>query len=74
MFTSYLFLSFQAEGRLLPPEKIKFGSQSVIANPQADWGREAVKESVITPVSKFLRSDFVVRFPSTLDVSRQVKE
>ena len=36
---------------MLPSEKIKFGSNSIVSNRQADWGREAVKESVITPVS-----------------------
>lgn len=41
---------FQTDGRLLPPEKIKFGSTAITSNAQADFGREAVKEAVITPV------------------------
>lgn len=40
----------QTEGRLLPFEKIILGSTSFISSPQADWGQQAVKEQVITPV------------------------
>ena len=32
-------------------EKILFGSTSITSNAQADFGREAVKEQVITPVN-----------------------
>ena len=31
-------------------EKIVLGSTSFISSPQADWGQQAVKEQVITPV------------------------
>ena len=41
----------QVEGRVLDREKILFGrNKSIVANEEADWGREAVKEQVITPV------------------------
>lgn len=39
------------EGRLLPNEKIVFGSKTVVANDQADWGREATRERVISAVA-----------------------
>ncbi len=39
------------DGRILDHEKILFGrNRSIVANDEADWGREAVKENVITPV------------------------
>ena len=41
---------FQTEGRQLPLEKINLGSTSFQSSPQADWGRQAVSEKVITPV------------------------
>ena len=42
----------EVEGRYLDREKILFGrNKSIVANDEADWGREAVKEHVITPVS-----------------------
>ncbi len=41
----------QMNGRILDREKILFGrNKSILANEEADWGREAVKEHVITPV------------------------
>ena len=40
----------QTEGRQLPLEKIILGSTSFQSSPQADWGQQAVKEQVITPV------------------------
>lgn len=40
----------QTEGRQLPLEKITLGSTSFQSSPQADWGQQAVKEQVITPV------------------------
>ena len=41
----------QMHGRILDREKILFGrNKSILANEEADWGREAVKEHVITPV------------------------
>ncbi len=41
----------QMNGRVLDREKILFGrNKSIVANEEADWGREAVKEHVITPV------------------------
>ena len=39
------------EGRKLPLEKIFFRNKTIIANEEADWGRDAVKEHVISPVS-----------------------
>ena len=39
------------EGRQLPNEKIVFGSKTIVANDQADWGREATRERVISAVS-----------------------
>ena len=41
---------FQTEGRQLPLEKIVLGNTSFQSSPQADWGQQAVKEQVITPV------------------------
>lgn len=38
------------EGRLLPPEKIILGSKTIMCNDQADWGREATREQVISAV------------------------
>jgi len=38
------------EGRELPNEKIVFGSKTIVANDQADWGREATRERVISAV------------------------
>ena len=40
----------KVQGRQLQAEKILFGKTSVTANAQADFGRDAVKEQVITPV------------------------
>ena len=40
----------QTEGRQLPLEKVILGSTSFQSSPQADWGQQAVKEQVITPV------------------------
>ncbi|KAK2566274.1 Piwi-like protein 2 [Acropora cervicornis] len=40
----------RTEGRQLPLEKIFLGSTSFQSSPQADWGQQAVKEQVITPV------------------------
>ena len=47
---SHFIFSFQTEGRQLPLEKIILGSTSFQSSPQADWGQQAVKEQVITPV------------------------
>ena len=40
----------KVEGRRLQPEKILFGNTTITSNAQADFGRDAVKEQVITPV------------------------
>ena len=40
----------QTEGRQLPLEKIILGNTQFQSSPQADWGQQAVKEQVITPV------------------------
>lgn len=40
----------RVEGRQLQPEKILFGNNTINSNAQADFGRDAVKERVITPV------------------------
>nr|ANZ54961.1 piwi 2 [Fimbriaphyllia ancora] len=40
----------RTEGRQLPLEKIILGSSQFQSSPQADWGQQAVKEQVITPV------------------------
>jgi len=39
------------QGRKLPPEKILFRKNTILANEEADWGRDAVKENVISAVS-----------------------
>lgn len=39
------------EGRIHNPEPIRFGSTEVQGSEGADWGREACREKVITPVS-----------------------
>jgi len=45
-------ICLQLEGRQLPPEKIIFGNQkSHSAGEQADWGRAATREHVISAVS-----------------------
>ena len=41
----------QVMGRHLAPEKILFRKSTVVANEEADWGRDAVKENVISAVS-----------------------
>ena len=41
----------QLDGRLLPPENIMFKNSSQTAGPEADWGRHATKETVISAVS-----------------------
>lgn len=38
------------EGRIHNQETIRFGSQEVQSSELADWGREACRERVITPV------------------------
>jgi len=38
------------EGRTFPAEKIVMGSKTIVANEQADWGREATRETVISAV------------------------
>ena len=38
-------------GRALQQEKIFFKKNTVLAGMDADWGRDAVKENVITAVS-----------------------
>lgn len=40
----------RTQGRQLPLEKIILGSNQFQSSPQADWGQQAVKEQVITPV------------------------
>ncbi|XP_077999596.1 piwi-like protein 2 [Glandiceps talaboti] len=40
----------KTEARTLPQEKIIFQNKTITASPEADWGREATRESVITPV------------------------
>lgn len=41
----------KTEGRLLPPEKIILGNnKSIICNREADWGKEATREAVITGI------------------------
>ena len=40
----------QLEGRNLPQEKILFKNASRLAGQEADWGRHAVKEHVISAV------------------------
>ena len=40
----------QTKGRQLPSEKILLGSSSFTASREADWGREATRESVISAV------------------------
>ncbi len=40
----------QLEGRTLNPEKIIFNKAVHSAGPEADWGRVAVKENVISAV------------------------
>lgn len=47
---SFFSCLFQTEGRQLPLEKIILGSMSFQSSPQADWGQQAVREQVITPV------------------------
>ena len=47
---SNFVLFLQTEGRQLPLEKIILGSSQFQSSPQADWGQQAVKEQVITPV------------------------
>ncbi len=43
----------QLDGRVLDKEKILFGrNKSILTNDEADWGRDAVREHVITPVRK----------------------
>ncbi len=43
----------QLDGRVLDKEKILFGrNKSILSNDEADWGRDAVREQVITPVRK----------------------
>eukprot|EP00731_Ephydatia_muelleri_P025692 Em0017g775a len=39
------------QGRRLPPEKILFKNSSIVANMEADWSRECLKEHVISAVS-----------------------
>ena len=39
-----------ADGRRLPFEKILFRDKNVVAGAEADWGKHAVKESVISGV------------------------
>uniref|UniRef100_UPI002DDDBD8F Piwi n=1 Tax=Ephydatia fluviatilis TaxID=31330 RepID=UPI002DDDBD8F len=39
------------QGRRLPPEKILFKHSSIVANMEADWSRECLKEHVISAVS-----------------------
>jgi len=41
----------ELKGRHMPPEKIVFGSKTITASREADWGREATRENVITPVN-----------------------
>ena len=51
LWKSLIFVCLvQTEGRQLPLEKIILGSTSFQSSPQADWGQQAVKEQVITPV------------------------
>lgn len=42
--------TIQFDGRELPMEKIVFGNKTIPGNPQADWGRDATREQVITAV------------------------
>ena len=44
-------LIFQFDGRALQPEKIVFGNKTINGSPQADWGREATRENVISAVA-----------------------
>ena len=44
------------EGRILPAEKIILGNKTVTVNEQADWGREATREQVISAVSNMFCS------------------
>lgn len=43
----------QLEGRTLNPEKIMFKSNAVSAGVEADWGRQVVKEHVISAVRHY---------------------
>lgn len=42
--------TIQMDGRVLPYETIFFNEKSVPGTEKADWGREATREKVITPV------------------------
>ncbi|KAL3877253.1 hypothetical protein ACJMK2_034986 [Sinanodonta woodiana] len=42
--------TIQIDGRQLPPEKIVFRESSITASPEADWGRDATRQAVITAV------------------------
>ena len=42
------------EGRRLPYEKILFRKAQVLAGEEADWGRDAVKQQLISTVSSQL--------------------
>ena len=39
------------EGRRLPLEKVYFGKTTILAGEEADWGRDAVKQQLISTVS-----------------------
>ena len=39
------------EGRALPQEEIVFGNKTVKSNEQADWGRDATREQVVSAVN-----------------------
>ena len=41
----------QLSGRKVNPEKIMFRKNTIVVNEEADWGREAVKERVLSAVS-----------------------
>ncbi len=44
----------QLEGRQLPPENIMFRSSTQTSGLEADWGKYATKENVITAVRAWL--------------------
>ena len=41
----------QLSGRKVNPEKVMFRKNTIVVNEEADWGRDAVKERVLSAVS-----------------------
>ncbi len=56
------------EGRKLPVEKILFRKNTVLAGEDADWGRDAVRENVISAVSWMQRLNSVLKSHSHVSV------